>query len=454
MSLRSTLAALLAVSASLVAQPLRAQTAANLSGTIVDTAGAPVAGATVKLEKLGLTATSGANGSFTLGSATSLKHLVSGAGTSRLEAGALRLSLAAAAPVTVTAHALDGRALAATTRLLGAGEHRVALPGEGTGIRLYRVRIGSREEIIRAVELPGASEGSVAFTSAGMSAAGSATLAKSSAGTPLYDAISATKTGYLKSYVSISVSDSSGIKVVLLPSAFPKFSFFVVSQKAMQELSGNDSGFGGDFRFGETGAGAGLRGADKICATVAERSLKNAKYKGWRAFLSVKSDPYGQQANAIDRVGEGPWHDRVGRVMAPTKADLANQRPANGDAAIRNDLPNEDGIPNQQPDPNLPAVDNHHTLTGSTTTGTLYSPNSPTSTTCEDWTTNARVTGVRPRTGWSWSIQNRIHWISGSDEGGCGKGYNLVQNGGANFNNPIVGSGGGYGGYYCFALTP
>ncbi len=37
------------------------------------------------------------------------------------------------------------------------------------------------------------------------------------------------------------------------------FSFFVTSYRAMQELSGTQDGFGGDFRFGEDGVGAGLR---------------------------------------------------------------------------------------------------------------------------------------------------------------------------------------------------
>jgi len=39
-------------------------------------------------------------------------------------------------------------------------------------------------------------------------------------------------------------------------------------------------GFGGDLRYGETGAGAGLRGADKICATLAEASMPGAGAKG------------------------------------------------------------------------------------------------------------------------------------------------------------------------------
>jgi hypothetical protein len=451
MSPRSTLAALLAA-----AIPVLAQTV-NLGGTITDTLGLPVSGATVTLERLAITTTSDANGAFTLSNATPILPATGRkAGvfylTPVIRAGALQLALNQPSPVTVTAHAPDGRITGTVSRKLEAGVHRLELPPSGTGVRFYRLRAGSHEEVIRSVDLAGSSTGSM-VTSASSS---SGPLAKVSGGTELIDQVIATKTGYINSYVAVRSSDSSGLQLVLLPSAFPKFSFFVISQKAMQELSGKDSGFGGDFRYGEMGSGAGLRGADKICAAVAERSLKNAKYKGWRAFLSAKVGPYGAQVNAIDRVGPGPWYDRVGRVMAPTKKDLINTsgRPANGDVAIRNDLPNENGIPNQQPDPALPAVDNHHTLTGSSTAGTLQSPNSSSSTTCNDWTTNAPVKGVRPQTGWSWSAQSRIHWISGQAEAGCGAGYNIAQTGGPDPDNPIVGSGGGYGGFYCFALNP
>ena len=60
------------------------------------------------------------------------------------------------------------------------------------------------------------------------------------------------------------------------------FSFFVTSLAAMQELSGSPDGFGGDLRFGETGPGAGLRGADKICRAIAEKSMPGAAAKQWR----------------------------------------------------------------------------------------------------------------------------------------------------------------------------
>jgi hypothetical protein len=50
----------------------------------------------------------------------------------------------------------------------------------------------------------------------------------------------------------------------------PKFSFFVTSLASLRKLSKSQSGFGGDLTYGETGEGAGLRGADKICAENGE----------------------------------------------------------------------------------------------------------------------------------------------------------------------------------------
>jgi hypothetical protein len=71
--------------------------------------------------------------------------------------------------------------------------------------------------------------------------------------------------------------------------------------------------------------------------------------------------------------------------------------------------------------------------------------------TCDNW--SALTNAGRPRIGFSWPAGNRQHWISGQDEGGCGAGVNLAQTGGSDPRNPIVGSGGGYGGIYCFALV-
>ncbi|WP_437482112.1 hypothetical protein WME75_40180 [Sorangium sp. So ce1014] len=241
-----------------------------------------------------------------------------------------------------------------------------------------------------------------------------------------------------------------------------KFSFFVTSLVAMREQSGSQDGFGGDLRFGETGPGAGLRGADKICATIAEKSLPGAGGKTWRAFLSAAAGEDGKQVDAIDRIGEGPWYDRLGRLIASNKQDLLGERPA-GAEGLGDDLPNEDGVPNHQPDPSQPEVDNHDTMTGSDEEGRLFGSTA----TCSDWTSAAADRNSKPRLGHSWPRNfggggpggpgggfNMAHWMSAHDAAGCTPGVNLVDAGGPGQGATSVGSGGGYGGIYCFALTP
>jgi len=235
----------------------------------------------------------------------------------------------------------------------------------------------------------------------------------------------------------------------------PKFSFFATSLKVLRQLSGNQLGFGGNLSYGETGPGAGLRGADKICTAIAEISMPGSGAKTWHAFLSVKDGGNGTQVNAIDRIGNGPWYDRTGRLLAPTKADMMGIRPANGDTTIRNDFPNEDGVPNHNPD-GTGQVDNHDFLTGSNAQGQLFSATAN----CLDWTANAGNKALEgmPRVGHTWGrgsgTSQMDSWMSSLTESGCAPSVDLVEMGPPNPNANTVGSGGGYGGFYCFALTP
>jgi hypothetical protein len=223
----------------------------------------------------------------------------------------------------------------------------------------------------------------------------------------------------------------------------------------LQRVSKSVNGFGGDLRYGEAD---GLSGADKICREIAETAVPGAGAKVWRAFLSVTKGPDGKPVNAIDRVGEGPWYDRQGRLVAQNKADLNQQRPKGADPAIINDLPNEDGVPNHAPDGKQ--VDNHDMLTGTGEAGQLFSTDWKY--TCHDWTSSVGSDGT-PRVGHSWprssggrggGMSSGANWMSALNEAGCAAGASLVEMGGPNPSNPTVGSGGGYGGFYCFALTP
>jgi hypothetical protein len=226
-----------------------------------------------------------------------------------------------------------------------------------------------------------------------------------------------------------------------------KFSFFATSLAAVRRVSGSPNGFGGDLRFGKPD---GLSGADEICRVIADYAYPGAGCKQWRAFLSVTKGPAGTPVNAIDRVGEGPWYDRVGRVFAMNKAGLTATRPTGADPAIINDFPNEDGVPNHAPDADGKQVDNHDFITGSDEMGKVYS--SGLSGTCQDWT-SAVGTGGKPRCGHTWP-RGTQSWISVLNESGCAPGVSIVEMGGPIPGDPSIGSGGGYGGFYCFALTP
>jgi hypothetical protein len=234
-----------------------------------------------------------------------------------------------------------------------------------------------------------------------------------------------------------------------------KFSFFVTSMASLLELAkAKDAtatvGFGGDLTYGEVGAGAGLRGADKICTAIAEKGMPGNN-KVWRAFLSATDDGSGQPVNAISRIGTGPWYDRTGRVVAMNVAGLKGTRPMGGDATIADDLPNEFGVPNHQPNIAEDEVDNHDTVTGSNAQGELGTMTK--GSTCNDWTSKVGNTG-KPMCGHSWPRSANQSWIATHAAGGCAPGVNIFGSGGPAQGDLTIGAGGGYGGFYCFALTP
>ncbi len=226
------------------------------------------------------------------------------------------------------------------------------------------------------------------------------------------------------------------------------FSFFVTSLEAMQRLSGSPDGFGGDL--------GGIEGADGICQTIAEEV--GVGHKTWRAFLSVTEGPDGQPIHAIERIGEGPWYDANGRLVSENiEGLLADDRPQ-GDAQTINDLPDEYGVP-------LSVLgDSHDIPTGSDQDGRLAT-NNPADT-CHNWTSAADdVFPERLMCGHSWPRmggggrpgrpgggRGGAHWLSDHPLRGCSPGVNLVQDGPGS--GTCIGCSGGYGGIYCFALSP
>jgi len=223
------------------------------------------------------------------------------------------------------------------------------------------------------------------------------------------------------------------------------FSFFVISQRALTVLSGKPEGFGGDLRFGKPD---GLSGADELCRRAAEMGRPGAGSKTWRALLSVASGPGGMPVHARDRVGQGPWYDRNGRLLAMTLEGLFGGDRPMGDAQLVNDMTNERGEPNHRVGVNgynpSQLVDNHDTLTGSNAQGRLQA-----GATCNDWTA---ASGGRPMIGHSWprSASSGRHWVSDHSAPGCSPGVDRTLGGSGS--GGCVGCSGGYGGFYCFAV--
>jgi hypothetical protein len=239
--------------------------------------------------------------------------------------------------------------------------------------------------------------------------------------------------------------------------AAENFSFFLTSYHHIVLLSGSDDGFGGDLRYG--GAATGLEGADAICQEMARRVCHGDKT--WKAFLSTST------VNAIDRVGSGPWYDYAGELVAENTAGLTSgDRPAGGacDEGTYDEIGTlHDGSSDVNNDGE--DDDDHDTLTASKADGT-YSGFS-----CEDWTSTTALPeeedgGTGGGSGFpggpgglsssfpmghSWPAQSGQSWLASHGGRGCEPGTNFIQNGGGSGNT--VGAGGGYGAFYCFALS-
>jgi hypothetical protein len=242
----------------------------------------------------------------------------------------------------------------------------------------------------------------------------------------------------------------------------PFFSFFVTSQVGLFGLPEGEFAPAPDPADGYGGDLGGLAGADEICTMLA-RGSNPGDTKTWRAFLSTSGFDGGEQVDAIDRVGPGPWYDYNGLLLAESVQGLLPQgndgRPRDADAQLANMFTDENGEdvrPNQQ-------IDNHDTLTGSGTDGRLFEDGADGRVaTCEDWTSNTLQgnegtlmgQGGQVPVGHSWprSGNNGRHWIQDHTINGCEPGADIDGGAGAPQGDFRVGAGGGYGGIYCFAL--
>ena len=170
----------------------------------------------------------------------------------------------------------------------------------------------------------------------------------------------------------------------------------------------------------------GLEGADAHCETLAY--AQGAGGLGWKAYLSTINEDGSAAVHARDRIGDGPWHNQAGVLVAADVDEL------HSDAATltKETILTEKGDPvnGRGDDPNM-----HDILTGSMMDGTAFTDSDYDN--CENWTSNGpgstRV-GHHDRTGGG---QNPTSWNSAHSSRGCSQ-------------QDLQGTGGN-GLFYCFA---
>lgn len=172
----------------------------------------------------------------------------------------------------------------------------------------------------------------------------------------------------------------------------------------------------------------GLSGADAYCTTLAENA--GVTGKTWRAYLSTTATRTEQVLHAKDRIGNGPWYNAQGELIASSLEELHTNNTLNKTTAL-----NEKGevVMGRGDEKNM-----HDILTGSDDKG--MSVATTTDTTCSNWTSGdvgSAYVGHHDRVGINDSAAMKS-WNSSHLSRGC--------------SIPALESSGGAGLFYCFAV--
>ena len=178
----------------------------------------------------------------------------------------------------------------------------------------------------------------------------------------------------------------------------------------------------------------GLSGADAHCQALAQAA--GGSGKTWRAYLSTQAADGKPAGNARDRIGNGPWQNAKGIVIAK---DVAELHGAGNNLTKQTALSEKGEVINGRGD----TPNRHDVLTGSQPDGTAFA--AAEDRTCRNWTSStqgAAMVGHSDRIGLrdddaskSW---NSSHPSRGPD-GGCSQ--------------ADLKSTGGDGLLYCFAAN-
>jgi hypothetical protein len=170
----------------------------------------------------------------------------------------------------------------------------------------------------------------------------------------------------------------------------------------------------------------GLTGADRHCQALAE--AVGAGDLEWHAYLSTMATESEPAVDARDRIGDGPWYNANGVMIAVDVDELHGENNLNKETALT-----ETGemVNGRGDSPNM-----HDILTGSNLDGTAFGGEGYTN--CGDWTSSGEGSaqvGHHDRTGGG---QNPTSWNSAHGSRGCSQ-ANLQSTG-------------GNGLFYCFAV--
>lgn len=199
-----------------------------------------------------------------------------------------------------------------------------------------------------------------------------------------------------------------------------------VSGHAQQQQQQNDMGFFVTSGIGRSADLGGLAGADRLCQSLAQAA--GAGTKTWHAYLSTQGSG---AVNARDRIGQGPWKNSKGVVIASNLSELHGNNKLTKQTALT-----ETGaiVSGNGEDPVT-----HDVLTGSQSDGTAFAGSEDR--TCGNWTKSgtdgSAMLGHSDRTGLSDDAPSRS-WNSSHPSRGCSA-DGLRSTGGA-------------GRLYCFAV--
>jgi len=189
----------------------------NITGKVTDTAGTPLPGAIVRLKNAGLTATTGADGRFTLAGNVSVIPGQTNQSPRQREIvtasnGSLFIKLPGNSTVETSVYTLQGKFTSSIRTKMEAGTHSITLPRISAGVYLYKVKVGNSEFMIKSPLIDGMSHGTASSVQG--SSSNSNALAKRAKSTAIFnDAIVATKTGYMNYLMRVVNSDTNGIEI-------------------------------------------------------------------------------------------------------------------------------------------------------------------------------------------------------------------------------------------------